>query len=79
MMILPPGGNWSTNLVRPISPSTPKYRVGYDCTVPYASKVQFDRGEFAKVELEKWFSGDEIARVKAMQSEYARVLAEKRV
>jgi len=79
MMILPPSGNWSTNLVRPISPSTPKYRVGYDCTVPFASKAQFNRGEFAKVELEKWFSTDDIARVRAMQSEYARVLAEKRV
>ncbi len=79
MLVLPPSGSWSTNLVRPISPSTPKYRVGYDCTVPYASKAQFNRGEFAKVELEKWFSADDIARVRAMQSEYAKVMAEKRV
>ena len=79
MMVLPPSGNWSTNRVRPISPSTPKYRVGFDCTVPFDSKVQFNRGEFAEVELEKWFSKEDIARVRAMQSEYARVLAEKRV
>jgi gallate decarboxylase subunit C len=79
MIILPPSGSWSTNLVRPISPSTPKYRVGYDCTVPFASKVQFNRGEFAKVELEKWFSKEDIERVQAMQGEYAKVMAEKRV
>jgi len=79
MLVLPPSGNWSTNRVRPISPSTPKYRVGFDCTVPFEAKVQFNRGEFAKVELEKWFTKEEIAKVRAMQSEYARVLAEKRV
>lgn len=79
MMVLPPSGSWSSSRVRPISPSTPKYRVGFDCTVPFSSKAQFDRGEFASVELTKWFSPQEIARVRAMQSEYARVLAEKRV
>ncbi len=79
MMVLPPSGNWSSNRVRPISPSTPKHRVGFDCTVPVADRVQFNRGEFAAVELGKWFSAEEIERVRAMQSEYARVLAQKRV
>jgi len=78
VMILPPSGSWSTTRVRPISPSTPKHRIGFDCTVPFASKVQFNRGGFAEVELTKWFSQEEIDRVRAMQSEYARVLAEKR-
>ena len=79
IMILPPSGSWSVNLVRPISPSTPKYRIGYDCTVPFAHKAQFNRGEFADVDLKKWFSEADIARVQAMQSEYAKVMAKQRV
>jgi 4-hydroxy-3-polyprenylbenzoate decarboxylase len=79
VMIVPPGGSWSISRNRPISPSTPKYRIGFDCTVPVEAKAGFNRGEFPKVDLAKWFSAADIARMKAMQAEYARVLAEKRV
>jgi 3-polyprenyl-4-hydroxybenzoate decarboxylase len=79
MMLVPPSGNWSTTRVRPISPSTPKARVGFYCTVPFDAKVQFNRGEFSKVDLGKWFTTEQVARVRAMQCEYARLLAEKRV
>jgi len=76
---LPPGGSWSTTKVRPFSPSTPKPRLGFDCTVPVTQKVNFQRGEFPKVDLSKWFTAEQITRVRAMQSEYARLLADKRV
>jgi 4-hydroxy-3-polyprenylbenzoate decarboxylase len=76
---LPPGGSWSTTKNRPMSPSTPKPRLGFDCTVPVSAKVNFNRGEFTKVDLTKWYTPEQIARVRSIQSEYAKLLAEKRV
>jgi len=62
-----------------IGPAAPGRRMGFDATVPIEHKQLYSRGEFLKVDLERWLTKDEIARVRALQSEYARLFAEKRV
>jgi UbiD family decarboxylase len=52
--------------------------VGIDATVPFDSKWSFERAHHAsdQIDLRRWFSEEEIARVRAMQSDYARYMAE---
>lgn len=54
-------------------------RAGYDATVPFESKFVYFRGKHPKVNLEKWFTREEIEKVWAEQSEYARFLAQNRL
>ncbi|MBI4333051.1 MAG: UbiD family decarboxylase [Chloroflexi bacterium] len=51
--------------------------IAFDATVPLGAKENFERAHYPvdRVDLKKWFSGDEIAAAKARQSEYARILA----
>ena len=79
LILVPPGTRISGTAGEAIGPTAPVLRMGFDATVPYEHKWQYWRGEYPQVDLERWFSGDEIARVQAMQSEYARLLISKRV
>lgn len=79
LIVMPPGTSWAGTKGRTIGPTAPVWRMGFDATVPLEYKWQYWRGEFPEVELGKWFTRDEIARVRTLQSEYAKVLAEKRV
>jgi len=79
LILMPPGTSWAGTLGRTIGPTAPVWRMGFDATVPLEHKWQYWRGEFPEVDLGKWFTMDEITRVRALQSEYAKLLAEKRV
>ena len=48
-----------------------------DATVPFGAKWRFERPHYPvdKIDLSKWFSEAEIAATRAMQSDYAKVLA----
>lgn len=79
LILMPPGASWAGIKGKTIGPTAPVWRMGFDATVPFEHKWQYWRGEFPKVDLGKWFSQDEIAKVRALQSEYAKLMAEKRV
>ena len=49
--------------------------MGIDATVPFAGKWNFERSNYPAVNLKRWLSDEEIAKVRATQSEYARVLS----
>jgi UbiD family decarboxylase len=53
--------------------------IGLDATVPLWAKSDFQRSHYPvdRIDLRRWFSDHEIALVKASQSEYARLLAQK--
>jgi 3-polyprenyl-4-hydroxybenzoate decarboxylase len=53
-------------------------KTGYDATIPFAHKSVLIRALYPKVNLEKWFTKEEIEKVRAQQSEYARFLADER-
>jgi 4-hydroxy-3-polyprenylbenzoate decarboxylase len=53
-------------------------KLGFDATVSFEGKPLWSRKQHPKVELEKWFTGEEIARVRAQQNEYARFISEYR-
>lgn len=59
-------------------PPIRNWRVGIDATVPAERRVDFARGEFLEVDLSRWLTSEQIARIRAAQPEYARVLAGKR-
>lgn len=60
-------------------PAASVWRIAFDATVPFKYKQHYSRGEFLKVDLERWLTRNEIAGVRALQSEYARLLAKKGV
>ena len=51
--------------------------IGLDATVPFRYRDAFKRAGYPieKVDLKKWFSEEQIAKVRAVQSEYARSLS----
>ncbi len=51
--------------------------IGIDATVPLAAKWRFERAHYPsdKVNLNKWLSEADIARVQALQTDYAKLLA----
>ncbi len=49
--------------------------MGIDATVPFAGKWNFERAKYPTVDEKRWLSQEEIKRVRAMQSEYARILS----
>lgn len=53
-------------------------RLGFDATVPFDSKDVYARKRHPKVDLEKWFTKEDIDKVWAQQNEYARFIAENR-
>ena len=79
LILMPPGVSWAGQQGEEIGPSAPTWRMGFDATVPLEHKWQYFRGEFPSVNLENWFTKDQIAKVRASQSEYARFFAERRV
>ncbi len=48
---------------------------GYDATVPYSLKWLFTRAKHPAVDLKKWLSEEEINNARALQSEYAKLMA----
>lgn len=50
--------------------------LGFDATVPHALKDRYERARFPKVDLSQWFTPAQIQAAKAMQTEYARFIAE---
>ena len=52
--------------------------IGIDATVPFAGKNDFQRARYAvdKVDFRKWFTEEEIQKMRAQQSEYIRFLGE---
>ncbi|MDP2645074.1 MAG: UbiD family decarboxylase [Desulfobacterales bacterium] len=52
--------------------------MGFDATMPVASKWRFERAHYPsdQIDLRKWLSEEEIARVRSMQSDYIRMLAD---
>jgi 4-hydroxy-3-polyprenylbenzoate decarboxylase len=53
-------------------------KMGFDATAPFDQKFTFKRWKYPSVNLEQWFTPQEIADVRARQNEYARFLAEDR-
>ena len=51
--------------------------IGLDATVPFRYREAFERAGYPieRVDLKKWFSDEQISKVRAMQSEYARSLS----
>lgn len=51
--------------------------IGIDATVPFQAKSEFTRSHYPveRIDLRKWFSEKEIESVKAIQDEYAKLLA----
>jgi len=51
--------------------------MAFDATKPYKTKHYFQRPQYPvnKVDLKKWFTEEQIASVRAMQTEYAKTLA----
>jgi 4-hydroxy-3-polyprenylbenzoate decarboxylase len=51
--------------------------IGVDATVPFEAKWALERAHYPvdKVDLRKWFSEEDIAKARAMQHDYARMLA----
>ena len=60
-------------------PLKPAARIGFDLTAPKAEQKHYWRGEYPAVDLEKWFSKEQIAKSQREQNEYARLLAKRRV
>lgn len=53
-------------------------KIGFDATVPFENKFKFARKQHPQVDLEKWFTKQEVEKVRAQQNEYARFIAENR-
>jgi len=60
-------------------PLRPVSKIGFDVTASKEHQTLYWRGEYPRVDLEKWLSKEEIAKVRAQQSEYGRLLAKKKV
>jgi len=79
LILVPPGTRIAGQSGEVVGPVSPVWRMGFDATIPWDSRWQYWRGEFPEVKLENWFTPEEIGQVRSMQSEYARLIAEKRV
>ncbi|MBI4333230.1 MAG: UbiD family decarboxylase [Chloroflexi bacterium] len=55
-----------------------KEGVALDATAPFKARAGYERAKYPvdRVELTKWLSADQVRAVRAMQSDYARILAE---
>jgi len=51
--------------------------IGIDATIPFSLKWNFERANYpsGEINLEKWLSNEDIAAVRAVQSDYAKLLA----
>lgn len=62
-----------------VGPMSPVARMGIDATAPKSDQAYYYRGKFPEVDLSKWFSEAEISHAQSRQSDYAKLLAKKRV
>jgi gallate decarboxylase subunit C len=53
-------------------------KTGIDATIPFDMKGMWKRSIYPKIDLERWFSSEEIEGVRRNQSEYARFMADSR-
>jgi len=60
-------------------PASPVWRMGFDATAHFEEKWAYYRGQYPRVDLKKWLTAEEIDKVQAQQSTYAKLLAEKAV
>jgi hypothetical protein len=53
--------------------------LAFDATKPYNEIEKFERPHYPvdKVDLNKWFAQEQLAAIRAQQSDYARTLAER--
>ena len=51
--------------------------MGFDATAPYSAQPTFRRAHYPVegIDLGRWFSHDQVARIRANQSDYARLMA----
>jgi 4-hydroxy-3-polyprenylbenzoate decarboxylase len=51
--------------------------LGIDATIPYELRSTFERSSYPsfQIDLKKWLSDEEIARIRSIQTDYAKVLA----
>jgi 3-polyprenyl-4-hydroxybenzoate decarboxylase len=51
--------------------------IGFDATIPWGDRDLFERAHYPSdtIDLRKWIPEDKIASARALQSEYARILA----
>ncbi|MFC2003476.1 UbiD family decarboxylase domain-containing protein [Chloroflexota bacterium] len=62
-----------------IGPFVPVTRMGFDATVPIRNKWAYLRGKYPEVNLEKWLTREQIKKARALQCDYAKLLAKERV
>lgn len=53
--------------------------LGFDATVPISEKWRYERALYPKVDLSQWFSKEQLEKIRAGQTEYARFLADSRL
>ncbi len=58
-----------------IGPFAPVTRLGFDATVPFQHRREYDRGAYPAVDPSRWLPQAQIQRVRAMQTDYAALLA----
>lgn len=78
VMMIPPGTRAAGIRGESMGPASPVWRMGIDATAPFEQKREYFRGEYPAVDLEKWLTREQIAKIRAEQSEYAKVLAKLR-
>jgi 4-hydroxy-3-polyprenylbenzoate decarboxylase len=78
VMVLPPSRGFA-GTKGSHGPTAPVSRMGFNATAPWDEKWEYFRGEFPEINLNKWFTDAQVKKLQAQQSEYAKVLAHKRV
>lgn len=53
--------------------------LGLDCTVPFGEKFAFDRGRYpvGRIDLKKWLTDDQIAAVRNIQPDFAKLMSKR--
>lgn len=75
MLQLPPTVGPTGIRTETVGPFATVTRLGFDATMPFGHRREYDRGQYPQVKPEKWLSPSQLARVRSMQSDYARLLA----
>ncbi|MBI4290643.1 MAG: UbiD family decarboxylase [Betaproteobacteria bacterium] len=75
MLQLPPAAGSVGPRKESVGPFAAFARLGFDATIPFRHRREFDRGQYPKVRAEKWLTPEQLAKVRSVQSDYARLLA----
>ncbi|MBI2849210.1 MAG: UbiD family decarboxylase [Chloroflexi bacterium] len=72
--------NWPTEKLETLSTAVVGIAGSWaiDATVPFGEKWKYKLGEYPKVDLSRWFTPDQIQRGQALQTDYARLCAQRR-